>query len=125
MNDSTATEDGDGFRAGLARGELQVACCTACGTVLDYSQRVCPACGSPEIGWRKASGRAKLRCVAEMSVSYTLERPAPYLIASVELEEGPHLLAPYKNGVMESADAGQPVVAHFEAGGLCFRPVAS
>jgi uncharacterized OB-fold protein len=124
MSDLTLSEDVDGFRAGLARGELMVAACTACDTVLDYSQRLCTACGSPEIGWRKASGKAKLRCVVEMSVSYTLELPAPFLIASVELEEGPHLLAPY-DGVMESADGGQPIVAHFEQGGLRFRPVPS
>jgi uncharacterized OB-fold protein len=124
MSDPIASEDIDGFRAGLARGELMLASCTACGTALDYGQRVCTACGSPEIGWRKASGKAKLRCVVEISVSYTLELPAPFLIASVELEEGPHLLAPY-DGVMESADGGQPIVAHFEAGGLRFRPVAA
>lgn len=120
---SDLTEEVDGFRAGLARGELMVAACTACDTVLDYSQRVCTACGSAEIGWRKGSGKAKLRCVVEMSVSYTLELPAPFLIASVKLEEGPHLLAHY-DGVMESADGGQPIVAHFEQGGLRFRPVA-
>ncbi len=124
MSDTAASEAVDGFRAGLARGELMVSCCTACGTVLDYSQRVCTACGSPETGWRKASGKAKLRCVVEISVSYTLELPAPFLIASVELDEGPHLLAPY-DGVMESADGGQPIVAHFEQGGLRFRPVAA
>jgi uncharacterized OB-fold protein len=124
MSDPIASEDVDEFRAGLARGELMLAACTACGAALDYSQRVCTACGSPEIGWRKASGKAKLRCVVEMSVSYTLELPAPFLIASVELEEGPHLLAPY-DGVMESADGGQPIVAHFEKGGLRFRPVAA
>lgn len=124
MSDPAASETVDSFRAGLARGELMLACCTACGTVLDYSQRVCAACGSPEIGWRKASGKAKLRCVVEISVSHTLELPAPFLIVSVELEEGPHLLAPY-DGVMESADGGQPIVAQFEAGGLRFRPVGA
>lgn len=124
MSESSAIEDVDGFRAGLARGELVLASCTACDTVLDYSQRVCAACGSAAIGWRKASGKAKLRCVVEMSVSYTPKLPAPFLIASVELEEGPHLLAPY-DGIMESADGGQPIVAHFEAGGLRFRPVPS
>jgi uncharacterized OB-fold protein len=126
MSGSGETNDandlGDGFRAGLARGELLVPCCTACTTMLDYSQRYCTACGSPEIGWRKASGHARLRCVVEMSVSYALELPAPFLIASVELEEGPHLLAPY-DGVLESAHGGQPIVAHIEEGGLRFRPV--
>jgi hypothetical protein len=124
VSDPIACGDVDGFRAGLARSELMLASCIACETVLDYSERVCTACGSPEIGWRKASGQATLRCVVEMSVSYTLELPAPFLIASVELEEGPHLLAPYDDD-MESANVGKPIVAHFEKGGLRFRPVPS
>lgn len=121
MNDPVTSADVDGFRAGLARGELMLASCSACEAVLDYSARVCTVCGSPEIGWRKASGKAKLRCVVEMSVSYTAGLPAPFLIASVQLEEGPHLLAPYDDD-MESANGGQSIVAHFERGGLRFRP---
>jgi uncharacterized OB-fold protein len=124
MSNPIATDEPDGFRVGLARGELMVMSCSPCETVLDYSARYCTVCGSPEIRWRKASGKAELRCVVEMSVSYTLELPAPFLIASVKLEEGPHLLAPYI-GFWESAYGGQPVAAQFENGGFHFRSVAA
>lgn len=120
MSNPIATDKPDGFRAGLARGELMVASCNACKTVLDYSARYCTACGAPDIGWRKASGKAELRCVVEMSVSYSPELTAPFLIASVKLQEGPHLLAPYI-GFWESAYGGQAVVACFEEGKFHFR----
>tara|TARA_R110000787_G_scaffold62077_2_gene140519 strand:+ start:4377 stop:4751 length:375 start_codon:yes stop_codon:yes gene_type:complete len=124
MSNPITSDELDGFRAGLACCELMLASCDACGTVLDYSARYCTACGSPDIGWRKASGKAELRCVVEMSVSYTLELPAPFLIASVKLQEGPHLLAPYI-GLWESTHGGQSVVAHFKNGSFHFRPVAA
>lgn len=124
MSNPIASDNVDGFRAGLARGELMLAACSACETVLDYSARMCTACASTDLGWRKASGTAEVRCVVEISVSYTPSLPAPFLIASVKLEEGPHLLAPYY-GIWESTYGGQSVVACFEDGGFHFRSVAA
>lgn len=124
MNKNAESSAECGFRAGLARGEMLVPICDACDTILDYSQRYCTSCGSAEIGWGKASGKATLRCVIEMSISYTINLPAPFLIASVRLEEGPHLLAPY-NGYMESVHGEQSVVAEIANSRLSFRPVTA
>lgn len=122
VNPSDAVQSDGGFRAGLARGELLIPACADCGTVLDYSQRYCTACGSGEIGWRVACGSARLRCTVEISVSYSVELPAPFLIASVQLDEGPHLLARY-DGILESSHGGQQVVAQITQGELRFGPV--
>lgn len=120
MSEAAPWDADGGFREGLARGELLVPACEGCGRVLDYSQRFCDECGSGEIGWRVASGGARLRCTMEVSVSYAPELPAPYVIASVELEEGPHLLARF-DGRAESENVGEDVVADFTDGGLLFR----
>jgi len=58
-----------------------------------------------------------------INVSYAAEFPAPYWIASVELEEGPHLLARY-DGEIASENAGKTVVASVTEGRLLFRLVA-
>lgn len=118
---TSAGGDDRGFRAGLARGELLVPDCSRCDELIDYSFLVCPNCGSGEIGWRRASGKGTLRCAVEMSVSYSAERPAPYVIGSVKLVEGPHILARFE-GDLESAYAGREVVAEFVERGLRFRP---
>lgn len=110
----------DGFRLGLAQGELRVPVCSACDAVLDYARRICTRCGSDAIGWRAASGHGRLRCLVEMSVSYSPVLPAPFLLASIELREGPHIIARYKSG-MESEHAGGPVVAVIENGQLRFE----
>lgn len=115
------TEPDEGFRTGLANGELLLSFCGVCSTVLDYSQRFCTACNSDKILWHAGSGSARLRCVVEISVSYAPELPAPFLIASVQLEEGPHLLARY-DGSMESAHEGKEVVAIIKGGELRFLP---
>lgn len=111
-----------GFRAGLARADLLIPVCNACGQRLDYSQRFCPNCDSDAIGWAKASGRGRLRSVVEISVSYLTEFPAPYRIAFVALEEGPHLLGSYESA-RDLNPPGQEVVAHISGGRLVFRPI--
>lgn len=111
----------DGFRTGLRNGELLVPMCTTCGALLDYSQRFCPACGGDAIGWQKASGRGRLRSVVEINVSYLVDYPAPYRIAFVELDEGPHLLGRYESD-HDSDPPDQRVRAEFSGGSLLFRP---
>jgi uncharacterized OB-fold protein len=114
-----ATEDG--FRIGLRDGELLIPICTACAAVLDYSQRFCAACGGDTLGWRKASGRGWLRSIVEIGFSYFADYPAPYRIAFVRLEEGPHLLGPYESDSDCDPD-DQRVRAEFSGGRLLFRP---
>lgn len=122
MGDSVGHDhDEDGFRSGLARGELLVPVCRQCGAVLDYAQRVCGECGSAALGFRQAEGRGVLRSAVEMSVSYVDSLQAPYLVASVRLAEGPHLLARYA-GTWDDVRGGQPVNALVEDGALCFKP---
>lgn len=81
------------FQAGLASGELRYARCAACGGVLDYGARLCPACGATEVVWARASGRGRLRARAIYHRSYAKGLEPPYAVAMIELEEGPRLLA--------------------------------
>ena len=76
---------------GTANRELRLQRCRACTTTYFPPQPFCPACGSDDIEIVRASGRGHL-------YSYVItERAAPgftapYVIAVVELEEGPRLL---------------------------------
>nr|WP_134322318.1 OB-fold domain-containing protein [Cumulibacter soli] len=71
-------------------GELRLPWCVPCGAPFFYPRRTCPDCGSAEIEWRAASGRATLQ-------SYIINhRPIPagdpLIIAIVKLEEGPRMM---------------------------------
>ena len=81
------------FWDGCAAGELRIQWCKPCGAAYFYPRPFCPRCGSDEVEWMRASGRARL-------YSYVInQRPAPgfagdapYAIAVVELEEGPRMM---------------------------------
>jgi uncharacterized OB-fold protein len=81
------------FWAGASRGELRIQRCNACGKAYFFPRPFCPRCSSPEVEWFTASGRGRL-------YSYVINhRPAPgfqdwapYVIAVVELEEGPRMM---------------------------------
>lgn len=82
------------FQEHLAKGELHVQCCNACGAKQMYPRQRCLSCYSKDLGWSLVSGRGRL-------LSYTVVRAAaptafkddvPYGLGIVKLEEGPQLL---------------------------------
>jgi hypothetical protein len=79
------------FWEGTALGELRLQRCRGCESTYFPPQPFCPACASDDVEIVRASGRGIL-------ASYVITHraapgfTAPYVIAVVELEEGPHLL---------------------------------
>lgn len=86
------TPDTQEYWDGTARGELRIQRCNGCERAYFYPRPVCPHCGSGDVGWFTASGRATLYSysIAMRSV-YGYE--APFSIAIVTLEEGPRMLS--------------------------------
>lgn len=96
------------------RHELKLQKCAGCGAFIYYPRPRCPHCLSENLEWRGVSGRGKL-------YSYTVVRrassrsfaDAPYVLAIVELEEGPrmttNLIAP-----PEQVKIGMPVTVAFD-----------
>jgi uncharacterized OB-fold protein len=80
------------FWDGTAAGELLLQRCRLCDSTYFPPQPFCPECASDDVEIVRASGRAFL-------YSYVITRraapgfEAPYVIAEVELEEGPRLLS--------------------------------
>jgi uncharacterized OB-fold protein len=83
------TRDGP-FLDGLRLGELRVQVCDDCGTC-QLGQIFCGACGGERLGWRAASGAAKLHSFVTVRITYHPAFPAPYEAALAELVEGPRL----------------------------------
>lgn len=81
------------FWAGARRGELRIQRCRPCDKAYFFPRPFCPRCSSTDVEWFTASGRGRL-------YSYVInQRPAPgfddmtpYVIAVVELEEGPRMM---------------------------------
>ncbi|MBO9695345.1 MAG: Zn-ribbon domain-containing OB-fold protein [Sphingopyxis sp.] len=80
------------FWEGTRTGELRLQQCDDCGGWRWTPQILCTHCYSPHFGWEAASGRGKIYSFT------TVHRPpvptfiAPYVVAVVELDEGPLML---------------------------------
>jgi uncharacterized OB-fold protein len=97
------------------QGELVVQQCDTCGRCQLYPRVVCVACHGGQLRWTAASGEA---IVYTFSVVY---RPmvnyieaVPYIVAVVELEEGPKLMTRLVGLSPEDAFIGMRVTVDFE-----------
>ena len=127
------TLDTGPFYEAARRGELRLQRCRACAHWIFYPRAACPRCLSMDLAWEAASGRGTLHTftiVARGQKGFPL--PSPYVLAIVELAEGPRLMT---NLVGVAADPaalriGMPVEVVFEdvtpdVALPRFRPVAA
>jgi uncharacterized OB-fold protein len=103
------------FWSATAEQRLLLKRCTPCGTVIWYPRAICPACHSTETEWFEASGRGT---VYSFTVSRRGEGPykeaAPYVLAYVQLEEGPRVLTNIVDCDVDAVAVDQPVTVVFD-----------
>lgn len=81
------------FWEAARKHELTLPWCRPCGAFFFYPRAACPACLSGDIEWRRVSGRGRLHTftiVHRGPRDFALG--TPYVLAMVELEEGPRLM---------------------------------
>lgn len=103
------------FWEGTRVGELRVQRCNDCEHWRWTPQIACPRCLSESGDWRVTSGRGEL-------YSFTIiRRPVdpsrfgePYVLAVVQLEEGPYMLTNMVECELDDLEVGMPVAVRFE-----------
>jgi uncharacterized OB-fold protein len=103
------------FWEGTRCGELRIQRCNACGHWRWTPLLACPRCWSEDYEWTAASGRGRI-------YSYTIvHRPvdparfrAPYVLAVVRLDEGPHMLTNIVGCEPSAVRVDMPVAVRFE-----------
>ncbi len=82
------------FWDGCKNHELRFQKCQACGHVLWPPSIICPKCYTREIQWIIAGGHGIIYTYAVYHIAYHIgfANDLPYVVAIVELDEGPHLL---------------------------------
>lgn len=106
--------DSQPFWDATAQDKLLLPRCDKCSTVIWYPRAFCPACGSLDVSWFEASGKGSV-------YSFTIIRKgenmygaaAPYVLAYVELEEGPRIMTNIVDCDVESVSIGQSVSVVF------------
>jgi uncharacterized protein len=89
-----ATPETREFWDGARRHELRIQRCRSCGKAYFFPRPFCPHCSSKDVEWFTASGRARLHTyVINHRPPPGFKDVAPYVIAIVELEEGPRMMS--------------------------------
>ena len=110
-----------------ALGELRLQRCAACRAWRHPPRYRCAACGSPDVTWDLASGRAR---VFTWTITHRAVDPAfepPYAVVVAELEEGPRLVGMLDGIANDELRLDLPVVVALEPANdavalVTFRP---
>ena len=105
------------FWDATAEGRLLLPRCEDCRTVIWFPRPYCPACGSLNVTWIEASGRGTI-------YTFTVNRRGagdlaeyrqvgPYVLAYVELEEGPRVMTNIVDCDPDTVAIGQAVEVVF------------
>lgn len=98
--------------------KLRLPRCLDCDFVIFYPRQRCPNCRSHDVEWVELSGRGEI-------YSHTVVRRAPgrwrehvpYVVAYVQLAEGPRMVTNIVGCDPESVAIGMPVRVCFDAAG--------
>jgi len=109
-------EENRWFFEACARHELVLQKCASCGTVRFYPRALCPSCMSSKTDYVRASGRGR---VYTFTVTHQNQAPGfrdelPYVMAYVELDEGPRILTNIINTPPGEVKIDLPVEVVFE-----------
>lgn len=118
------TIDADGARywEGARAGKLLLQRCGGCGVVRFYPRHLCPACWSPDHAWIEASGRGRVHSftIIHRPPSPEFADRVPYVVALIDLDEGPRMMTNVIGDAALSVAIDDPVAVTFEerAGGF-------
>lgn len=99
------------------RGALEVPACASCGKLFLPNGPVCPECWSTDIGVKPVSGNGEVFTFTVYRHSYHPALKIPYVVALIELEEGPRLISNIVSCAPENVEIGMAVRVQFEREG--------
>jgi hypothetical protein len=107
------------FWDGVNQGRLQIQRCNACGHYIHYPRPICRFCRSTDLAWAVVSGKGTIysyTVTVQPFHPYWADK-VPYVIATIELAEQPHLH--FVSNIVDCPIAeiavGMPVEVEFRA----------
>jgi hypothetical protein len=105
------------FWAAVQERRLVMPKCAACGTVTFPPTVACPKCAGRDFAWTAMSGRGK---VYSFTVYHRVYHPSfkdkvPYVVAVIELDEGPRIISNVVGVPVEDVVCEMPVAVRYEA----------
>jgi uncharacterized OB-fold protein len=97
-------------------GILLIQRCDACGVAQHYPRVLCASCWSDLVRWEPAVGRGILYTYSTVFMNDLppFSERLPYVVAAVDLEEGPRLMTRIVGAAPGELRVGMAVVVEFE-----------
>jgi uncharacterized protein len=113
----TIDTDSQAWWSATQERRLMVNACRSCGQTSLYARPFCPHCWCEDVELTSASGRARLYTwsVIHQNVA-PFDVRTPYILAMVDLEEGPRLMTVVENCRVEDLRADMELLIGFRDG---------
>lgn len=104
------------FWDATAQGRIDLAVCDACGFIPWYPRGVCPDCQSTDLTWTTMSGKGTVYSysVTRAGVGRAWREHLPFVLAYVQLDEGPIMMTNIVDCDPDSVTVGMAVTAVFD-----------
>jgi uncharacterized OB-fold protein len=105
------------FWHGAAAGKLLFQVCGACGHAQFPPRPVCLNCRGTALDWRESAGRGSVFSftVVHRAPLDSFRVDVPYVVALIDLEEGPRMMMNIRRCAPEQVRIGAPVITFFES----------
>jgi len=102
---------------GCRQGKLLIQRCGSCGHYQFYPRIVCTDCMSTQVEWIQASGCGTVISftIVRHTASEAYAADVPYVVALIQLDEGPTMMSNVIDGDPERIKIGMPVEVTFES----------
>ena len=104
------------FWEGCKEGKLLLPRCRACGEIFFFPNHFCPACLSGKVNWIESSGKGSVHTFTIISrgPSGVFADDVPYVVAIIDLKEGPRMMSNIIEISPDQVQVGMPVEVVFE-----------
>lgn len=99
---------------GCRARELRLQKCTACQYVQFYPRIMCSQCHHQSLDWIVATGKGEIASFTVVRRGISEDYPAPYVVALIDLEEGPRMMSYIVGDDAGSVTIGDAVTVDFE-----------
>ncbi|MFK8019943.1 MAG: Zn-ribbon domain-containing OB-fold protein [Pseudomonadales bacterium] len=107
------------FRAACEKHELSLQSCSDCGEKQFYPRVICAACGGKDLSWQAAAGQGTVASftVVRQAIDPKFSAMVPYVVALIDLQEGPRIMSVVIDAAPEEVGVGDAVVLEFKSWG--------
>lgn len=101
---------------GARDNKLLLQRCSDCGTLRFFPRYLCTECGSDNTGWVEATGRGTVHSftVVHRAAFPEFQERTPYVVALIDLEEGPRMMSNIVGADALEVAIGDAVTIEFE-----------